>query len=65
MRPKRWKHPDAKSHLMGILQGFAEILDGVVTVGSLGFYASGFEMQVARMRTEGFFKRTKLKERNT
>ena len=48
---QRWKHPTIASHLIGVLQGFAEIADGLVTVGSLGFYMSGFEMRVASYRT--------------
>ena len=48
---RRWKHATAKQHMFGILQGFAEIADGLVTVGSFGFFASGFEMAVARRRS--------------
>jgi hypothetical protein len=62
MLPRRWLHPDKIAHLMGVVQGFAEILDGIVTVSTLGFYASGFEMWVARERTKGFFKRSKAKK---
>lgn len=39
-------------HLLYILQGFAEILDGIVTIGSLGFFASRFEMDVACFRAK-------------
>ena len=46
----RWKHPDWKSHIAGLMQGFAEVADGLVTLGSLGFYASSFEMSIARYR---------------
>ncbi len=47
---RRWKHSSVKQHLWGILQGFAEIADGVVTVSTLAFYSSGFEMRVAYKR---------------
>lgn len=40
-----------ESHLWGIVQGFAEIADGIVTLSTLGFFGSGFEMAVARKRS--------------
>ena len=46
----RWKHSSIKMHAIGILQGFAEIEDGIVTVISFATLASGFEMAVARKR---------------
>ena len=50
MRIHRWKHANSKHHLLGFIQGFAEILDGCVTICSLGFYMSSFEVDVARYR---------------
>lgn len=49
---QRWKHPTIKCHALGILQGFAEITDGLITICSLGFYASNFEMSIAAYRTK-------------
>lgn len=54
MRIQRWKHPTVKCHALGILQGFAEIADGLITICSLGFYASNFEMSVASYRTKSY-----------
>ena len=50
MRIQRWKHENNKQHFLGFIQGFAELLDGCVTIFSLGFYMSSFEMDVARYR---------------
>lgn len=50
MKIYRWKHQNLKQHLLGFLQGFAEIADGLVTLLSLGFYASNFEMTLSRYR---------------
>lgn len=50
MSIKRWEHPNVKMQLLGILIGFAEILDGLVTVLSLGFFASNFEMTLVKVR---------------
>lgn len=55
----RWRHPTPKGHAYGLLQGFAEIADGVVTLLSLGFYASSFEMAVSRARAKAFFRARK------
>ena len=51
-RPRigRWKHPYWQTHALGILQGVAEIADGLVTLLSLGFLSSNFEMEVASFR---------------
>ncbi len=60
MSIKRWEHPNVKMQLFGILIGFAEILDGLVTVLSLGFLASNFQMTVAKARALSCIKeRTK------
>lgn len=61
IRVERWKHPDWKSHLLGILQGWAEIADGLVTLLSFGFLMSNFEMQVASFRTKIYFETLKRK----
>lgn len=55
----RWKHPCWQTHVLGIVQGFAEILDGAVTVVSLGFFMSQFELSVATYRALYKIKRTK------
>lgn len=52
----RRKHPTIKCHILGILQGFAEIADGLVTICSLGFYGSGFETKVAFYRSKSYFQ---------
>lgn len=56
MKIQKWKHPTIKCHIFGVLQGFAEIADGLVTICSLGFYASDFEMSVTVYRTKSYFK---------
>ena len=58
----RWKHPTIEAHLLGIVQGFGEIADGVVTICSLGFLMSGFEMAVARFRSKRYFEAQARKE---
>lgn len=55
----RWKHPSTKTHLWGILQGFAELLDGCVTICSLGFFASRFEITIASKRVNSHLKELK------
>lgn len=50
MRIQRLKHASFKQHFLGFVQGFAEIVDGCVTIFSLGFYMSSFEMDIARYR---------------
>lgn len=59
MRVHRWQHPTAKAHLAGWLQGFGELADGIVTVCSLGFYASNFETTVSRWRVRVMLKDAK------
>ena len=54
-----WKHPTKLCHLLGIVQGFAEILDGLITICSLGFLASGFELKVAGYRSKSYFEQLK------
>lgn len=36
--------------LLVIVQGFAGVLDGLVMIGTLGFYGSCFELNVSRYR---------------
>lgn len=48
----RWKHKNKIIHLLDWLQGFAEILDGLITVSSLGFFASNFEITIAGYRAK-------------
>lgn len=59
----RWRHTSWKQHLLGWLQGFAELLDGCVTLCSLGFLGSGFEMAVARYRAGQYFKEMKARKK--
>jgi hypothetical protein len=61
----RWKHPNWKCHAIGFIQGFAELTDGLVTLFSLGFYNSSFEIKVAKYRAKQFHQLLKLKEKNT
>lgn len=61
MRVHRWQHQTAKAHFAGWLQGFGELADGIVTVCSLGFYASNFETAVAGWRVRVMLKDLKKK----
>lgn len=56
IRVTRWKHPTNKLHLYGFLQGFGELADSLVTLLSLGFFMSNFEMEVCRLRARAYFK---------
>lgn len=58
----RWRHPSLACHLLGIVQGFAEIADGIVTISTLGFFGSGFEMRVARYRSLYHFRNSRSKK---
>ena len=60
---RRWKHPDRTAHFHGWLQGFCELADGLVTVLSLGFLASGFEMEASRRRLVAWMRRKKESQR--
>jgi len=51
LRIGRWKHPYWQVHMLGILQGFAEIVDGLVTILSLATLSSNFELEVAAFRS--------------
>lgn len=58
----KWKHPSYIMHFLGWLQGFCELADGLVTILSLGFCYSSFEMNMARFRAKvqmGIIKKTK------
>lgn len=59
IRILRWQHPSVETHLLGVLQGFAELADGLVTVLSLGFLMSNFEMSVAFYRGKYHLNRIK------
>ena len=61
MRVHRWQHQNAKIHFAGWLQGFGELADGLVTIFSLGFYASNFESSVASWRVRVMLKDLKKK----
>lgn len=60
----RWKHANYKQHLLGLVQGFAELLDGIITIISLGFFASNFEMTIAKYRALYFIKGLKHGRKN-
>jgi len=64
MTISRWKHPTLKSHLLGVVQGFADLTDGIVTVCSLGFLCSDFEMRVACFRARTLVQALKQKASN-
>jgi hypothetical protein len=59
LRVTRWAHPDKTAHGWGLIQGLAEIADGLVTLLSLGFYSSNIEMQVAFYRSYSHHLRKK------
>ena len=59
---ERWDHPDKLAHLWGVVQGVAEIVDGLVTLLSLGFFVSNFDMQVAFYRSFSHHLRQKKKK---
>jgi hypothetical protein len=48
----RWKHANKTQHLLGWLQGFGELADGIVTVLSFGFFISRFEMTLCCWRAK-------------
>ena len=58
-RIQHWKHPTVESRLLGILQGIAEITDGLVTVCSLAFMSSNFELTVSALRAKRLIARMK------
>jgi len=55
MRIQRWKHPHWQLHVLGWLQGFAQLADAAVTLGSLGFLCSSFELDMACNRAKYSF----------
>ena len=57
MKIYRWKHPSLVCHLWGVLQGFGELGDGLVTVLTLAFFSSNLELLVARRRAKHYFVR--------
>jgi hypothetical protein len=57
----RWKHPSRSCHLWGILQGFGELADGLVTLLTLAHFSSSFELSVSRRRARHYFVRRKTK----
>jgi hypothetical protein len=50
MRISKLPNRGALDRLLVIVQGFAGILDGLVMIGTLGFYGSCFELNVSRYR---------------
>ena len=64
----RWGHANFEQHLLGIVQGFGELLDGLVTVLSLGFLCSNFEGTVSWFRAKRYIvylKRNRSNEKDT
>lgn len=59
----RWKHSTIESHLLGVLQGIAEITDGLVTVCSLGFLCSNFDLTVSAFRAKRLCNHLKKQQR--
>lgn len=55
----RFKHSSTKQHFLGLLQGFAGILDSAVIILSLGFLASNFEMKMAATKARLFIAEKK------
>lgn len=55
----QWKHPNYLMHFLGWLQGFCELADGLVTIFSLGFCCSRFEMNMAYFRAKMQIRITK------
>jgi hypothetical protein len=47
----RWHHPDLEAQFFGWLQGFAELLDALITLCSFGFVCSSFELRYCAWRT--------------
>jgi hypothetical protein len=43
----RWKHNSPYLHFLGWLQGFVALLDSLIVIGSLGLYASNFELSIS------------------
>ena len=60
---RRWHHPSHGAHILGIIQGLAEIADGIVTLLSLGFFLSSFELTVSRNRAKYLIKSYKEKNK--
>ena len=47
---RQFKHCCLRAHLLGIVQGLAQVIDGIVIVLSLGFLSSGFATSMAKIR---------------
>lgn len=58
----RWPHAHWQLRLLGVVQGFADMLDGLIVVGTLGFFAGGFGIQTAVYRAKHYYTLAK-KER--
>lgn len=54
----RWKHVDWWCHALGIIFGFAKIIDGCVIVFTLGFLGSGFSLRIAALNALESHKRS-------
>ena len=47
---RQLKHCCLRVHLLGIMQGLAQVIDGIVIVLSLGFLSSGFATYIAKVK---------------
>ena len=65
MKIIRWKHQTFYLHFLGWLQGFAEIVDGIVTVVSLGFLTSSFEITLSGYRAKVYFQHVESEQNMT
>lgn len=65
LRIVRWGHANIELHLLGILQGFGELLDGIVTITSLGFLCSNFEGTISWFRAYRYIAFLKRKEQRS
>jgi len=52
---QRSRHACIEQHLLVWLQGFAGVVDGLVTVFTLGFFVSQFELTLCCWRTKLYF----------
>ena len=53
---RQFKHCCLRVHLLGIVQGLAQVIDGIVIVLSLGFLSSGFTTYMAKVKAMHIIK---------
>ena len=56
MKVFKFKHSCWKVHILGYIQGFGCLLDGLVIILSLGFFASGFGVAASRLRAGAYIQ---------